>query len=191
MKPFPGDLHAAAIYAAQVYGDTEMEALLWQAENDLSMVVTKYKQNLLHLAVINGYATLIKILIMAGIDIESSDTYGNTPLILAAFSGKDAAVEALLDYPYDAIEAQQRVNIEAADKGEYTSLMLAAQYGFKDIVRQLLDHGANIHATNSSCKTALSLAKANEHEEIVALLQKEFAPKPILLHDKIKTFNLL
>lgn len=56
------------------------------------------------------------------------------------------------------ILASGEVSIEAADKLGYTPLMNASQRGHLDIIKMLLEHGADVQAQNSSGKTSLMLA---------------------------------
>ena len=60
-------------------------------------------------------------------------------------------------------------NVLAASGGEYTALMRAAA-GYADIVRALLQHGANTGLKNSDGATAASLAHAQGHKQMVELL---------------------
>ena len=53
---------------------------------------------------------------------------------------KAALVDELLLY---------RANIEATDPGGNTPLLLAAGTGLTDVVKRLIEHGANVHATNA------------------------------------------
>jgi len=50
------------------------------------------------------------------------------------------------------------------------ALFLSAQNGDKNICNLLLQHGANINATDQEGRTALALAKQFKNKEIVKLL---------------------
>jgi ankyrin repeat protein len=54
-----------------------------------------------------------------------------------------------------------------------TPLHYAAQFGFHDCVYELLEAGANIEAKNHNDLTPLDIAKQNNHEECVQLLEND------------------
>ena len=60
-------------------------------------------------------------------------------------------------------------NVLAAREG-YTVLMRAAAASYADIVRALLQHGANTGLKNSDGATALSLARAQCQKQMVEFL---------------------
>jgi ankyrin repeat protein len=54
--------------------------------------------------------------------------------------------------------------------GGMSFLMIASSAGYTDIVRDLIDAGADITAKTKDGKTALQLAAKNKHRDIVAIL---------------------
>lgn len=52
------------------------------------------------------------------------------------------------------------------------ALVCAAAGGHLELVQVLLDHGANINATDSSQKSAIERARENGHAEVVDLLEQ-------------------
>ena len=59
---------------------------------------------------------------------------------------------------------------DVKDKGGQTPLMMAAFCGYADIVKMLIDAGADVNVEDSKSKTALSKAAYKGHAEIVKLL---------------------
>ena len=86
-------------------------------------------------------------------------------LIKAIKEGKTAEeIESLLN---DDVES---VNFDVLDEGK-TALMYAAEEGNTDVVKLLLDKGADINAKDEeNRKTAFDYAKDNNHTEIITLL---------------------
>lgn len=63
----------------------------------------------------------------------------------------------------------------ASRPGKYTPLHYAACRGFLDVVSLLIDHGADVNATNKWHWTPLHLAAADGHTEVVIELAKRGA----------------
>jgi len=61
-------------------------------------------------------------------------------------------------------------NIESKNGDGYTALMLAAKWGYPEIVTLLLENKANVNATDNFGYTALMRAAENGHKPVVALL---------------------
>ncbi|KAL8888658.1 MAG: hypothetical protein Q9192_006142, partial [Flavoplaca navasiana] len=102
-----------------------------------------------HLAVWNGQARSIELLLDFGANINSEDEEGRTALLTASVMGNLNLVHLLLDRGFD-IEARN-------SKGE-DALLRAAQGFHESCVLALLDHGADINSKNSNGTTALHLA---------------------------------
>ena len=49
--------------------------------------------------------------------------------------------------------------------------MAAADKGHAEVVKTLLDHNANATAVDHQKKSAIAYAEANDHQDVVALLQ--------------------
>lgn len=64
------------------------------------------------------------------------------------------------------------VDINKGDYDNRTALHLAAAEGHYDVIKYLIDKGANIDATDRWNMTPLDDAKANNNDSIIALLQK-------------------
>jgi ankyrin repeat protein len=160
---FPKDLHAAAIYMAQVYGDAEMEKMLWRATDDVNAKVDDYDHSLMHLAADKGYAPLLKLLHQAKANIDIKDNVGWTPMMWAARSGHLPCVQFLVE---------QGAKIEYRDDGlNRSSLRNAASNGHAEVVSYLLDVGANVDAVNLEGQTSLILISgSNKYQATVMRL---------------------
>ena len=100
----------------------------------------------------------IDALLKRGLDANTSDQEGNTLLILAVREGSEKAAKRL-------VAARARVNARNS-LGE-SALMLAALRGQLEIVRELVDNGADV---NSPGWTALMYAAVNGHVDVSRLL---------------------
>ncbi len=96
--------------------------------------------------------------------------YGlNEPLAGAAADGDVTRVRSLL-------ARGASPNAEGPD-GSFTALIAAAENGHAEIVRLLLDRGADINRRDFEGKTALDRAREAGHAEIVQILERAGAGK--------------
>ena len=93
----------------------------------------------IHAAAENGHVEIVRALLRAGADVESTSV-GVTPLIIAAQHGKVNVVKALLQPDIGA-------NIEARSVADgATALYHASGLGYEDVVIELIHAGADINA---------------------------------------------
>lgn len=134
-----------------------------------------------------GEVAVIRELIAAGADVDQRVDHGVTPLMVAAGTGRAKAVRCLLESgaEIDAQDHGQLVDIwvfasEDSERGfeysspgsELTALMIAAAAGEIDVVKILLDAGADPDTRAESRKTALIFALQNQDLECAGLLIK-------------------
>jgi ankyrin repeat protein len=100
-----------------------------------------------------GNAAMIRLLTSRGADPNLRDTAVNswTPLLHAIHKSQPAAIAALLD---------AGANPNGTDTSGTTPLMMAAGYGYADIVKMLLAHNANPRIATNDGITALDLARS-------------------------------
>ena len=94
-------------------------------------------------------------------DVNATDKYGSTALMLAALSGTAEDVKVLLDAGAD---------VNARNKGGMTSLMSAAGFGAAESVKVLLGAGADVNARTKTGQTSLIYAVAFGNPESVKVL---------------------
>ena len=99
-----------------------------------------------------GNLALVKELVgWQGMDPNSHKKDGRTPLMLASLFGREEVVAFLLCLP--------SINTEAKNVGgEMTALHYAAARGHLQVVKLLLDHGADLAAVTKRCCTPLIMA---------------------------------
>lgn len=105
-----------------------------------------------------GDSDSVKLLLAAKHDLNCFDDQGRMPLLVAA----DDIVKGLL----------KKTNVNSV-KNDTTPLMAAARAGNKIVVCALLRHGARVSFANKNNQTALDIARACGHTEIVQLLVEE------------------
>ena len=99
-----------------------------------------------------------------GFDINQTDRYGETPLIIASEIGDLDIVEILV---------KNGADVNKADYYGTTSLMEASAKGRLDIVQFLVEHGADVNKTDNDGETALMIASMRNHLNVVKYLVKE------------------
>ncbi|XP_005109516.1 GA-binding protein subunit beta-2 isoform X2 [Aplysia californica] len=109
-----------------------------------------------------GLKDIVRLLIDAGCDVNSQNSYKATPLLGAADNGHASCVELLL---------QGGAHLDACSERGDTALHMAAFRGNLDILRQLSHAGSNPFLRNSASLTALQEARANQHSDCAAHLR--------------------
>jgi ankyrin repeat protein len=128
----------------------------------------------------NGHKDIVAFLLKKKIDINQTDRYGRSALMLASANGHAEIVKMLLEKENIEIVAfllKKKIDINQKDKDwGKTALMLASEYGKKEIVKMLLEkENIDINQKDDQLgRTALMLASEEGHKEIVKmLLEKE------------------
>ena len=106
-------------------------------------------------------ATVKLLLAMDGVEANSADKYGWTPLQRASGNGHDAVVRLLLAHG---------AGLEAKDKDGRTPLQQAISNGHEVIVKLFLEQGAELEVKDKNGQTPLLWASKNGHEAVVKLL---------------------
>jgi ankyrin repeat protein len=113
-------------------------------------------------------------------DLES--TFSRlTPLIVAAKFGQTESVKILLDRRAAQVDEATSIHvvpmpdegyrIMSVEFGRQTALMLAAERGHVETVKELLLGGADVARVDTQRNTAVDYAREGGHDDIVALLQ--------------------
>jgi ankyrin repeat protein len=113
-------------------------------------------------AALDGDLPRIEALVSANAElVNAQNPSGMTPLHLAAWEGRAAVTEFLLQHGADP---------NVAEANGDTPLHFAASSGYAEIARSLLKHGAQVNARNKDGKTPLS--RGRPRSEIAELLKK-------------------
>ncbi len=122
------------------WGHTSVAKLLIAAGADVNAFEsgTRYNFNVLHFSAEKGHTEIVKLLIVNGADIEAKvESILDTPLSRAVRKERKATVEALIS---------MGANVNTTNAIGSTPLHFAAISGNLDIVRLLLENGAEVNA---------------------------------------------
>jgi ankyrin repeat protein len=127
---------ATALHWAVYRDDAQLVDLLIKAGAKVN-AVNDLNITPLYLAGANGNGAIVERLLKAGANPEAASEAGVTPLMEAARSGSVAAVHTLISH-------EANVNAKENDR-QQTALMWAVSQKHPDVVKLLLEHGADIH----------------------------------------------
>ncbi|MCJ1261200.1 Ankyrin-2 [Lobaria immixta] len=175
-----------ALHLAAVGGHEAVVRLLLEKEADVE--AKSSGETALHRAADFGHEAVMRLLLEKGMDINAKDYLGWTALHLAARSGHEAVVRLLLNRGAD-LEATTLQEVAWSGRKAVvaplvplptfdlatTTLQEAARGGHEDVVRLLLNKGADLEAKNSLGWTSLHLAARHGHEATVRLLLEKGA----------------
>lgn len=121
-----------------------------------------------------GHADCLKLILERGGNkfINSVDGGSNTPLMLAAITGREEIIDILLD---------QGAAIDLFMSSKMTALMLAAQYGQLACVKRLVARGADIYAADTMGAISMHHAAIFGHARCVSYFLERGADADI--HD--------
>jgi Ankyrin repeats (3 copies)/Ankyrin repeat len=130
-----------------------------------NLKVRKPKPTPLFAAAKRGQATIVKLLLEQGADVNDGGYHDLrsawSPLCTAAKYGHEPIVKVLLDHG---------ANIHAADHTGWTAIGAASKAGYVGIVHLLLEKGANVSVRNESDWTPLHTAALYNRAEVIKVL---------------------
>jgi ankyrin repeat protein len=156
-------VHGADVNAVDVYGRTAlMEAAEAGHDDIVEMLLQagarpngkdRYDDDALLLAVREGHKQSVESIIAAGADVNVPDANGNTPLLLAVTQRDPELVAVLL---------QDKADVNIRNKRNWSAVQYAQSRGYKDIVADLVAHGAKLEHVKSRIQARLAATAAPE-----------------------------
>lgn len=127
-----------------------------------------------------GHLEIVKYLVDKGADINVKDNEGYTALIRALIFEKLNVVEYFIENCAIDIDAKYNIKYFGNVKnGSYTILMIASMKGYLEIVKYLVDKGADINIESDKCDTALNMICSNSDNNKKANKIKEVLMKAL------------
>lgn len=124
----------------------------------------------LHYSVSHSNFTIVALLLDTGVcNVDKQNKAGYTAVMLAALSAVKEEEDFLV---VKKLFSLGNVNAKASQAGQ-TALMLAVSHGRQEMVRALLECGANVNIQDDEGSTALMCASEHGRAEIVSLLLEQ------------------
>ena len=188
-------LHIAAIYGAIPAAKVLLQ---WGANID-----ARYHdgQTPLHVASVSGRLEMVAFLLAQGADIVAQTNWSDIAFTAAASQGHGAIAELLFDKGNDVMTATQKTSglimatrgghvslvaslldreipVNAVHESGLTALLLAASYGYEQVVTLLIARGADVDARGNAFDTSpVQIAELNGHAQVVQLLQQALSQR--------------
>ncbi|MDX1295365.1 MAG: ankyrin repeat domain-containing protein [Sulfurimonadaceae bacterium] len=139
-KTPPMYLEEASLFDAAKRGDLLAIARA-DRSNDRLFSRDAQDHSLLHLAVKSNHIKLVAYLLNKGLDIDATDSQGNTPLGIAVYqSGYAEMIRYLI---------KRHATLEHKNHKHQSPLLIAFMHGHIEYINILLESGVDIHTTDS------------------------------------------
>lgn len=121
----------------------------------------KTKSTNIHEAAEHGNQSAVKKFLTQGVQVDTTDEYGFTPLYRACINGHKDIAEFLVTKGAD---------VNAKGNSGWTPLFIAAMAGHINVTEFLLEEGAEINAKDNEGNTPLHYTAGNAETDIVKIL---------------------
>lgn len=157
--------HLSSMHIAALKGHTHLIELFRELGVDINTTNNKHDTPVLWASRGNHIET-VRRLIQLGADLNLENDKGSTPLYWAVRYGYPHLVEILAK--------EGRANVRQQRKlGLVSPIVLASALGFHDIVRILLENGADANVKINNDQTALHVASAEGNNDVIRVLLSE------------------
>ena len=118
------------------------------------------------LSAYNGQSQALETLLNSGANACAVDTKGSNAFMGVAFKGHSYIAKWLLD--------NTDCDVNHQNYAGQTALMMASLFGREEIIKLLLEHGANPDIKDNQGNTSLKLAEAQGLSRVVEIIQFHF-----------------
>jgi hypothetical protein len=122
--------------------------------------------SLLPEAAARGNVTVVELLLEKGVELESKDGYGQTPLSRAVEKGHKVVVKLLLEKGAD---------LESKDQIGRTPPSIGTEHGHDAVIKLLLKKSVDLESKDQIGRTPLSIATEHGHDAMIKLLLEKDA----------------
>ncbi|RTE81426.1 hypothetical protein BHE90_004097 [Fusarium euwallaceae] len=155
-----------ALYLAAFYNELDVAKLILSYHPDLEIKCPAEKSwdfgyTALHVATSKGFTEMVRLLVEAGADLNSTTPIGGTPLILAVANDSEDCTKALLEYDLD---------LDTKDVLGFTALHCVPSPGGLSIAKLLVNRGASLEIRNNDGRSVLDLAIMSKDAPLVEFL---------------------
>ncbi|MCW1969126.1 MAG: ankyrin repeat domain-containing protein [Anaerolineae bacterium] len=160
------DSGATALIAAAYRNQVAIAELLIKAGADVN-VKDNTQQSAYLIPTADGYVELLRLTLRSGANVHSTDSYNGTGLIRAADRGHVEVIRELL---------KTDIKLDHINRLGWTALLEAIILGdggprHTEVVRLLIEAGANVNIADSGGVTPLAHAKRRGQTQVIKLLE--------------------
>jgi ankyrin repeat protein len=175
------------ISAAKIGDNGLIANYLQQSPDRINKQETMSGRNALMWAIAKGPAETVKLLLQKGASLRGQDVNGHNVLHMAVIIGAREKAELLLARA----DIRSIINEKNSREGGITALMYGAMIPEgADIVRRLLQAGADPDIADSKGRTALSFARERGHTGIVTVLEQWAGQSRLASRPKRGRYNI-
>lgn len=145
------------IAARNGHHETVQVLVVWRADIE---VRNTFMETPLHLAAMNGHDQTVRVLLTFGANTKARNNWGYFPLYVAAGNGQLGAVTILVEAGADIVDGREPMDLPLTTTAS-NSLHIAATNGHKEVVRFLLQSGADKELKTRMGRTPLHCAASH------------------------------
>ena len=158
-----GDQHRTPLHYAVFNNHTEIAKILIEKGANVNAQTLTEGSSPFHLAALKGDLDILKIMSDKGADLNKPDSKGMTALMYALGGEQRNAALFLIG---------KGVDLHALNQGKDNALHYAAQQGYVDVIRLLLEQRVDRNIKDKDGETPLDIARKFKHPEAAEILSK-------------------
>lgn len=152
------------LYVATCKGHTDCVRIMLNYNANVDLATYASNNSPILIAAAYGFSEITKLLINETDQLDKPDSEGKTPLMLSSLNGYGYITNILLN--------TGKLNLNAADKENYTVIYYAVQSNNSNIIELLIKNGADIRCIHTTNRTPLHWAVLNRTWKSLSTLLK-------------------